>query len=85
MEIILYTVVGIALYLISDRLLLMLEKLHGEPLPQRNVLFFVLMMVLSLSTFSILRSLFVPPQQGAQYNNQEQQTPDRGDQSSQPH
>ncbi len=33
MEIILFTGVGIVLYLLCDRLLNMLEKMHGKPLP----------------------------------------------------
>ncbi len=41
MEIVIFTVVGIALYLISGQVLTMLEKLHGDPLPQRNIVFFV--------------------------------------------
>lgn len=84
MEIALFTVVGIVLYLLCDRLLVLLETLHGEPLPQRNVVFFVLMLTFSLSTFGLLRT-YMSPGQGAQHDNQEQQTPDGGDQAAQPH
>ena len=84
MEIVLFTLVGIALYLITDRLLVALEKMHGEPLPQRNVVFFVLILMLSLASFSILRG-FLGAGQGAQYDNQEQQAPDGGDQPAEPH
>ena len=84
MEILLFTAVGIVLYVVCDRLLVLLEKMHGEPLPQRNVVFFVLIMALSLSTFSLLRTWFTGSE-GAQHNNQEQQSTDGRDQSSQPH
>ncbi len=84
MEIVIFTVVGIALYLISDRVLRALEKLHGEPLPQRNIIFFVLIMVLSLSTFSILDRLWGGGD-GAQDNYQEQQSTDGGEQPPQAH
>ncbi|GAB5451459.1 MAG: hypothetical protein Hals2KO_17870 [Halioglobus sp.] len=84
MEILLFTAVGIILYVVCDRLLLLLERLHGEPLPQRNLVFFVLIMALSLSTFSLMRIVF-GPQQGAQHDNQEQQAADGGHQATQSH
>ena len=84
MEIILFTGVGIVLYLLCDRMLVLLEKMHGEPLPGRNIVFFVLILVLSLSTFSLMRTV-LHPGESSQNNNQEQQTPDGGDQSAQPH
>ena len=84
MEIILFTGVGIVLYLLCDRMLVLLEKMHGEPLPGRNIVFFVLIVVLSLSTFSLMR-IVLHPGESSQNNNQEQQTPDGGDQSAQPH
>lgn len=84
MEIILFTVVGIALYLITGALLTLLERMHGDPLPQRNIVFFVLILVLSLPTFSVLRTL-LGEGEGAQYDNQEQQATDSGNQPPQPH
>lgn len=84
MEIILFTGVGIVLYLLCDRLLLLLEKMHGEPLPARNVIFFVLIMTLSLTAFNLM-SVLLEPGEGAQNDNQEQQAPDGGDQAAQSH
>ena len=84
MEILLFTAVGIVLYVVCDRLLVLLEKMHGEPLPQRNVVFFVLIMSLSLSAFSLLRTFF-SVDEGTQYNNQEQQPTDGRDQPAQTH
>ena len=84
MEIILFTGVGIALYLLCDRMLLLLERIHGEPIPGRNIVFFVLILALSLSAFSLMRVL-LHPDEGSQNNNQEQQATDGGDQTAQPH
>lgn len=84
MEIIIFTGVGIALYLISDRLLAALENLHGEPLPQRNIIFFVLILVLSLSTFSVMNRYF-GGDEGPQDDDKEQQAADGGNQPTQAH
>ena len=84
MEIILFTAVGIALYLVCGRLLAMLEQVHGERLPYRNVVFLVLILSLTLSTFSLMRGLLAPGE-GTQHDYQEQQATDGGDQSSQSH
>lgn len=84
MEIVLFTGVGIALYLICDRLLVMLETMHGQRLPYRNVVFLVLMLTLTLSTFNLLGGLFAPGE-GTEHNYQEQQATDGGDQSPQAH
>ena len=84
MEIILFTGVGIVLYLLCDRLLQLLESIHGEPIPGRNIVFFVLILALSLSAFSLMRVL-LHPDEGSQNNNQEQQATDGGHQPAQPH
>ena len=84
MEIVLFTGVGMALYLITGQLLNALERLHGEPLPQRNIIFFVIIVALSLPTFSVMRSL-TGTEQSPQNNNQEQQTTDGGDQTTESH
>ena len=84
MEIILFTGVGIVLYLLCDRLLQLLESIHGEPIPGRNIVFFVLILALSLSAFSLMRVL-LHPDEGSENNNQEQQATDGGHQPAQPH
>ena len=84
MEIILFTGVGIVLYLLCDRMLLLLERIHGEPIPGRNIVFFVLILALSLSAFSLMRVL-LHPDESSQNNNQEQQATDGGHQPAQPH
>lgn len=75
MEIALFTAVGIVLYLLCDRLLILLEQVHGEPLPQRNLVFFVLILSLSLSTFGLMRT-FMASGESAQNDYQEQQSTD---------
>lgn len=84
MEVILFTVVGIALYLVTSALLGLLEKMHGDPLPQRNIVFFVIILALSLPTFSMLRSL-LGEGEGAQHDYEEQQAPDGRNQSTETH
>lgn len=84
MEVILFSGVGVLLYLLCDRLLLLLENLHGEPLPARSAIFFVLILTLSLSAFGLIRTL-LHPAQSPQYDHEEQQTPDRGYESPKPH
>ena len=84
MEIVLFTGVGIVLYLVTDQLLRMLEKMHGDPLPQRNIIFFVIIVALSLPTFSIMRSL-TGADESAQNDHQEQQATDGGNEPAEPH
>lgn len=84
MEVILFTVVGIALYLVTVQLLALLEKLHGDSLPQRNIVFFVIILALSLPTFSMMRSLLLDSER-AQNDYQEQQAADGGNQSPEAH
>ena len=84
MEIILFTVVGIVLYGITGQLLAMMEKMHGNPLPQRNIVFFVIILALSLPAFSVLRSL-LETDESSQYDYQEQQTTDGRNESAESH
>ena len=84
LEIVLFTLVGIALYIISSQVLVFLEKLHGNPLPQRNIIFFVVILALSLPSFSLMRS-FLGEGESPQNDNQEQQATDGGDEPTQPH
>jgi hypothetical protein len=83
-EIILFTVVGIALYLVTGGLLSLLERIHGDPLPQRNVVFFVIILALSLPTFSVLRSL-LGEGESTHHDNQEQQAADGSNQPPEAH
>lgn len=84
MEIILFTVVGIALYLVTGALLSLLERMHGDPLPQRNIVFFVIILALSVPTFSVMRAV-LGERESPQDDYQEQQTTDGGNQSPETH
>ena len=84
MEIILFTVVGIVLYVITGQLLAMLEKIHGDPVPQRNIVFFVIILALSLPSFSLLRSL-LGPDEGPQHDYEEQHAPNGGNKPPESH
>ena len=58
-EIILYTLVALMLYVVSDWILNQIEIKRGERLANRSVIFFFIILVLSLSTFSLIRH-FLP-------------------------
>lgn len=84
LEIVAFTLVGIGLYFFSDWVLAMLEKIHGEPLPHRNIVFFVVILVLATSSFGIIRTL-MQSKESPQHNNEEQQPADGGNQATQAH
>lgn len=84
MEIVLFTGVGIVLYLLTNLLLSKLESMHGERIPGRNIIFFVIIMALSLGSFSVLNRL-TGSDESTQNNNQEQQTTDGRNQPPETH
>jgi hypothetical protein len=51
MELVLFTVCGIALYFGADAALNFIESLHGDPIPHRNIVFFFIIMVMALVLF----------------------------------
>lgn len=57
MEILLFTLVAIVIYLISDRIVRMIETRRGEILKQRQVIFFAVFLVLALISFRLLRMM----------------------------
>ncbi|HMV72020.1 MAG TPA: hypothetical protein PKZ77_03350 [Pseudomonadales bacterium] len=57
MEIVLFTIVGIALYFAADWALRTLERMHGAPLPYRNIVYFVIILVLALASFTFLQRI----------------------------
>lgn len=54
MEFVYYTIAGIVLYLLSDRILVQIEKWRGEAFEQRTLIFFGIILVLALSTFKAI-------------------------------
>lgn len=56
-EILLFTLVAIVIYLVSDWIIRMIEARRGEALKQRQVVFFAVFLVLALVSFRVLRIL----------------------------
>lgn len=61
MEMILYTAVAVLLYIVSDRLLLWLEARNGGLLPNRSLIFFGILLVLAMISFTVLRAVLGGP------------------------
>ena len=59
-EMILFTLNAIIVYLLSDWILRRIESSRGQVLPQRQIVFFVIFLVLALLSFTLLRQLMGP-------------------------
>ena len=59
MQFIAFTVLGIVLYVLADRLLQALELRAGRRFEQRSLVFFAILLVLALASFALVRR-FVP-------------------------
>jgi hypothetical protein len=57
MQFVFYTIAALALYFFSDWILVRIEKSRGEPLKYRSVIFFAIIMVLSISSFKAIEIL----------------------------
>ncbi len=57
MEIVYYTLTGIALYFVSDWLLERIEQARGTRFENRTVIFFAIILVLALVSFQIISRL----------------------------
>ena len=57
-EVLMYTAVGLLLYGLADFVLRLLEKLHGEVLPHRSLIFFAIITVMALVVFQLIRLVF---------------------------
>jgi len=55
MEFILYTVCGIVLYFGADMVLNFIERMHGDPIPYRNIIFFVIILIMALVLFQAIQ------------------------------
>jgi len=58
MEIVIFTLNGIFVYLFSDWIIRKLEEKRGAALKNRQVVFFVVFLVLVMLTFQMLKSIF---------------------------
>ena len=61
MQMILFTVAGIVLYLVSDRLLNAFEVRAGRRFEYRSLIFFAILLVLAVVTFAVLQRFAPPP------------------------
>jgi len=58
MELVVFTVVGAALYGLSDVALRGMERAAGRRFEHRSVIFFAMLLGSTLTTFSVIRALF---------------------------
>ncbi len=57
-EIFIYTASGILLYVVADAALNYIEKLHGEPIPHRHIVFFVIIFMMAMILFQLINLIF---------------------------
>lgn len=60
-ELILFTLNAVVIYLVADRIVRLIERRRGAVLKQRQVVFFVIFLLLALVTFRLLRILTGEP------------------------
>ncbi len=65
MEMLYYTVAAISLYLVSDWILNRIEIRRGERLNNRTLVFFVIILFLSVSLFNLIEYLIPVPESAA--------------------
>ena len=54
MEFVYYTAAGLILYFLSDWILRKVEQMRGETFEQRTLIFFVIILVLALTSFKAI-------------------------------
>ena len=57
MEFVYYTLAGVLLYFVSDWIVLRIEAACGARLEQRSLIFFVIILILALSSFKAIELL----------------------------
>ena len=62
MEIVVFTLNAIVIYLLADWIIRMIEKRKGEVLKNRQVIFFAIFFALALVSFNVLPVLLGSPQ-----------------------
>ena len=60
-ELFLFTLNAIVIYLVSDRLVRMIERRRGGVMKQRQVIFFVIFLTLALVSFHLMQMLLGKP------------------------
>jgi hypothetical protein len=56
-EVLIFTLNGIVIYLVADQIVRMLEAKRGEALKNRQVIFFIIFLTLALITFQVLQTV----------------------------
>lgn len=69
MEMIYYTVAALVLYGVSDYILNSIEIKMGKRLPHRSFYFLIIITILSLVSFSVIRTIYLQPQTAQQTVN----------------
>jgi hypothetical protein len=59
MEMVYFTLVAIALYFVSDRILDRIEVARGARLEHRSLIFFAILLTLAVASFAVIRYLTV--------------------------
>ncbi|OHC82255.1 MAG: hypothetical protein A3G73_02625 [Rhodospirillales bacterium RIFCSPLOWO2_12_FULL_67_15] len=59
-EALVFLAVAVALYWLSDRILLRIEAARGAPFESRTLIFFAILLTLALASFWALGRLFPP-------------------------
>lgn len=57
MQILLFTIVAVALYFFTDWLLRLIERNRGTPLPNRNLVFFGIIFTTAIASFQIIQRI----------------------------
>jgi hypothetical protein len=57
MQIVLFTVLAVVLYLVSDRLLVALETRAGRRFEYRSLIFFAILLALAVVTFTVVQRI----------------------------
>ncbi len=57
-QMLMYTVTAIVLYVVSDRILVGLERWRGKPFAARSIVFFMIIMILAVTTFEGIQYFF---------------------------
>ena len=54
MQFVYYTIAALILYVLSDQILIKIETWRGDRLKNRSLVYFVIILVLSVSTFKVI-------------------------------
>lgn len=61
MEIVVFTLNAIVVYLVADWIIRTMERKKGTALKNRQVIFFVIFLSLALISFNVLKTLLISP------------------------